>query len=183
MNISPDILASLRGGSHDAYEAVFLQWRKPVYLLLLKLTGSRTDAEDITHDVFLKLWENRHKIDPSKDIRALLYLIARHSAINHFNRKKTRDKYRRFSLPDDVDYENSYDIVVAKETELLKEFALGRMSEQRRCIYRMHVEENLDAAQIAERLGVSRDTVYNQISAARKEIRELITVFMLLFVL
>ncbi len=183
MVVSTDILESLRGGSHDAYKAVYLQWRKPIYLLLLKLTGSPTDAEDIVQDVFVKLWENRHKVDPSKDIRTLLYLVARHSAINHFNRKKARDKYRHISPPDDVDYENSYDIVVAKETELLKEIALGRMSEQRRRIYRMNVEENLDASQIAEQLGLTRETVYNQISAAKKDIRELITVFLLLFVL
>lgn len=183
MIISQDILASLRDGRQEAYKAVYLQWHKPVYMLLLKLTGSKSDAEDITHDVFIKLWENRHKVDPQRDVRALLYVIARRSALNHFDRRKTRDKYKRFVADDGVDYENSYEIVVAKETELLKELALSRMSEQRSRIYRMSVEENLSAAEIAEKLGISQGTVYNQISAAKKDIRELIALFMLLFVL
>jgi RNA polymerase sigma-70 factor (ECF subfamily) len=183
MTISSDILKALRDGSQEAYKTVYLQWRKPIYLLLLKLTGSDVDAEDITQDVFIKLWESREKVDPERDIRSLLYLIARRSAINYFDRKKTRDKFSRNCMFDEIDYENSYDIVVAKETELLKELALSRMSEQRSRIYRMNVEENLNAEEIAAKLGVSHGTVYNQISAAKKDLRELISLFMLLFIL
>ncbi len=180
MVVTANILEDLRNGSQDAFKSVYLHWRKPIYMLLLKLTGSDADAEDITQDVFIKLWENHHKVIPSKDIRSLLYVIARHSAYNHLDRKKTRYKYQG---AEEIDYENSYDIVVAKETELLKELALSRMSDQRRRIYRMNVEENLDAQHIADQLGLTRETVYNQVSAAKKDLRELISVFMLFFVL
>jgi len=181
--IPSDVLESLRLGSHNAYQTVYLHWRKPVYHLLLKLTGSPADSEDITHDVFIKVWENHEKVDPTKNIKSLLYLIARHSAIKHFDKQKARDNYVGMADKDDIDFESSYDIAVAKETELLKEAKLLRMSEQRRTIYLLSVEEGLSADQIAQRVGASKDTVYTQLSAAKKELHELLSLFMIFFVM
>ena len=179
--VTSDILKRLKEGSKDAFQAVYLQWRKPVYLLLLKLTGSKADAEDISQDVFVKLWENHEKIDPAKNIKSLLYLIARQSAFNHFDRKKTRKSYSSNATANgnSVDYESASDIIVAKEIELLKQITLSRMSEQRRKMYIMSVDENRGAAEIAQKLKVSKETVYNQISAAKKELRDIIAILLL----
>lgn len=178
-NIASDVLRQLKEGSKEAFREVYLQWRKPVFLLLLKLTGEQADAEDIVHDVFIKLWDNRSKIDPSKNIKTLLYLIARQSAFNHFDRKKPRRRYADGAAGNaNVDYENSHDIVVAKEIELLRQITISKMSVQRRKMYTMSVDENLGALQIARQLNVSVDTVYNQISAAKKELRDSIMVLL-----
>lgn len=182
-NIPSEILESLRLGSHGAYQTVYLHWRKPIYLLLLRLTGSEADAEDITQDVFIKVWENHHKVDPEKNIKSLLYLIARHSAIKHFDKRKARDNYSTQTTADEIDFESSYDIVVAKETALLKEAALSRMPQLRRRIYIMYVEEGLSAEEIAKRLDIKKETVYNNMSIVRKEFNELLALFMIFFIL
>lgn len=182
-NISSEILEQLRLGSHEAYQTVYLYWRKPIYLLLLKLTGSDEDAEDITQDVFIKVWENHHKVDPAKNIKSLLYLIARHSAIKHFDKRKARNNYSSQTIPDEIDFESSYDIIVAKETALLKEAALSRMPKLRQRIYVLYVEEGMSAEDIARRLDIKKETVYNNMSIIRKEFSELLTLFLILFVM
>lgn len=180
--ITCDVLEALYHGDHEAFREVYLHWRKPIYGLLLKLTGSDEDAEDITQDVFIKVWENHSKVDPSKNIKSLLYLIARHMAINHFEKRKVRENYATSIDNTDVNFENSYDIIVEKETRLLMQVALDRMPRQRKTIYQMSYEEGLDAGQIAEKLAISKASVYNQLSAARKDLKELLTLFMVLFV-
>lgn len=168
------LLEALRDGSPEAYREVYLQWRKPLYGLLYKLTGSHEDADDVTQDVFIRLWENHHKVDPSRNIRALLYLIARQLALRLIKKRRIHENYTVDFEFDEINYEDSSDIIVAKEMELLKQIVLSRMSEQRRLIWQMNSEEGLSANRIAERLGLSVQTVYNQLSSARQELKELL---------
>lgn len=179
--ISSETLNYLRLGSQEAYKTIYLRWRKPIYTLLLKLIGSKQDAEDITQDVFIKLWEYRGKVDPSKNIKTLLYLIARQSAIKHFEKHKAGKNYIHSAKLNELTVESSYDIIVAKELELLKEIALSRMPKQRSTIYRMSIEEGLKAEEIAEKIKISKESVYNQLSLARKDIKGIISLILLLF--
>lgn len=180
-DITPEDLGLLKNGSHAAYDKVYLQWRKPIYNLLHKLTMSEAEASDITQDVFVNLWENRTKIDSAKDIKYYLYLVARQSAIKYFRRQKARSNYFVKSIWDDIDPLSSEDIVIAKEVELLQEIALSRMPKQRRRIYEMSHKEGMKNDQIAEELNISKDTVANQLAIARKNLRDVLTMFLLLF--
>ena len=58
---------------------------------------------------------------------------------------------------------------------------MNRMPKQRRTIFELFQQEGLSHDEIAGQLGISKETVYNQLSLARKELREIILVFVLLF--
>lgn len=178
--IPPHVLQALRDGDHDAFRQVYVRWRKPIYNLLYKLTGSTTEADDITQDVFVNLWEIRTKIDPGKNIRTYLYLVARQSAIKHFQKQKARSNYATYTRFDDIDMNTSYDIIVAKEIELLKELALSRMPKQRQHIYNLYYNEGLTNDEIASQLQITKESVYNQLSIARRDLREILALVLFL---
>jgi RNA polymerase sigma factor, sigma-70 family len=145
------------------------------------LTGSRTDAGDITQDIFSILWQYREKVDPEKNIRSLLFLIARRTVSNNHRARQIRQKYAETAWFEQSDNFTSHDAVVEKEAELQKRALLSRMPEQQRRIFEMCHDEGLTPDEIAQRLGIKRETVYSKLSIARKEIKDAILLSLILF--
>ncbi|WP_291527824.1 RNA polymerase sigma factor [Bacteroides sp. UBA939] len=179
--ITSEVLQRLREGDHESYKKVYLHWRRPIHRFVFNLTGTEGDADDITQDIFAVLWNYREKIDPEKNIRSLLFLIARRIAYKSNQANRIRERYADSVWMDESDYFTSHDIVVEKEVQLLKQALLQRMTPQQRKIFEMSHDEGLTPEEIAERLGIKRETVYNQLSKARKTLRDAILFMLLVF--
>ena len=93
--VTVELLEALRDGDHEAYKTVYLHYRGPIENFLYKLLRSREEAEEIAQHVFMTLWERRAELDPSKNIRTLLYTIARNAVVNLFKRQRVFEKYQK----------------------------------------------------------------------------------------
>lgn len=169
--ITAKLLGALRDGDHEAYNVVYRHYRDLIVNFLFKLLRSREDAEEIAQNVFMALWERRAELDPQKNIRTLLYTIARNAVMNQFKRQKVFEKYLKLSDADDTENLTAEDILIARERELLIEFTVGKMPSKRRKIYEMSRRENLSNEDIAQRLDTSRQNVANHLSQALRQIR------------
>lgn len=169
--ISAGLLEALRGGDHEAYNAVYVHYRDMIGNFLYKLLRSREEAEEITQNVFMTLWERRSELDPSRNIRTLLYTVARNAVMNQFKRRKVFEKYQQSNDPDDTENLTAEDILIAQERELLIELTVENMPEMRRKIFEMSRREHLSNEDIAEQLDTSRQNVANHLSQALKQIK------------
>ena len=172
--ITREVVEALRAGDHNAYAKVFLYYQSPLENFILKLTGSREDAEELFQEVFIDLWEKRAKIDPSKNIKSYLYTIAKNAALNH---NRAKGKFNglitgyEFTVVEDVIAADSE--IITRETQLLLEIAVGNMPHLRSEIYKMYLD-GLSYDEIADKIGISKGNVQRQISNARKDVSELI---------
>lgn len=57
-------------GNEDAFRTLFNGYRSKLYTYILKISRSNEIAEDTVHDVFLKLWENRHNLKHIDNLNA-----------------------------------------------------------------------------------------------------------------
>lgn len=180
---TPEDIEALRNGDTKAFDNIFRAWNKPILNTLVKLTGSLEEAEDITQNVFIILWESREKLDSSQRINTYLYKLAKRSAVDYFRRKRVAGDYLNTLNWDEIDQKGSDSLVIEKEIKLLKDMALSLMPEYRRKIYRLSFEEGLSNDQISEMLGISKETIYSEKSHARKQLKDLIAFFMVLLTL
>lgn len=178
--ITPKVLRRLREGDHESYRKVYLHWRKPIYKFVLNLIGDEEEADDITQEIFTVLWNYRQRIDPDRNIRAFLFLVARRAAYKSNRANQVRKRYANSVWREEIDHYTSHDIVVEKEMELLQKALLRRMPVGQRKIFEMNHNEGLSAEEIAERLGIKRESVYNQLSKARKTMRDTLLFLLLL---
>ena len=178
--ITPEVLGRLREGDHESFEKIYLHWRKPIYKFVFGLTGNEEEADDITQEIFAVLWNYRNRIDTEKNIRSFLFLVARRTVYKSNRANRIRKRYANSVWMEQSDHITPHDIVEKKETELLQQALLRRMPAQQRKIFEMNHNEGLSAEEIAGRLGIKRESVYNQLSKARKTIRDAI-LFLLLF--
>lgn len=179
--IGPDTLEALRDGNHKAFDDVFIGYYKKIKNFIYGFLKSESDAEELTQDIFVKLWINRTAINPERSFDSFLYTTARNATLNYLKHKVIENSYAE-SLPlDEEEYASSDEILFAKEISLLIEMSVERMPAQRKKIYCLSRNEGLSNDEIATHLNISKKTVENQLSMALKELRNVISCFLLLF--
>lgn len=83
-----ELFARIQSGDREAFACAYRELKQPVYTVCYRITGSKETAEDITHDVFVKLF--RSPPDPSvKNMRAWIFQMARNLSIDAL-RKQSR---------------------------------------------------------------------------------------------
>ena len=170
-NIDIKTLEAFQDGNHKAFETIFIAYYNKTKTFI------EPDAEELTEDLFVNLWINRHSIDTSKSFNSYLHTIARNAAINFLKHKYVCDAYLNHNQETGYSSTSEEDLI-AKELEMLIDELVGGMPEQRRMIYTLSRNEGLSNAEIAERLNTTKRNVESQLSLALKEIRKVISCFL-----
>ena len=92
-NIDIKTLEAFQDGNHKAFETIFITYYNKTKAFIDGYIKSEPDAEELTEDLFVNLWINRHSIDTSKSFNSYLHTIARNAAINF-----TYDSVVKFSV-------------------------------------------------------------------------------------
>lgn len=171
---------ALRNGDVKAFEELFTQYFGKVKYFILGILKSEEDAEELAQDIFVRLWLKRSALDPSKSFNAFLYTMARNAAFNFLKNQFIRETYLREQSSEDSVCTTEEDLMV-RETALIIEMTVSRMPQQRQTIYRMSRNDGIPNEQIADRLGISRKTVENQISLALKDLRTVVNCLVMFF--
>lgn len=176
-------LSALCSGDHDAYAVVFNAYHASIKRFLTIMTRSEDDAQELTQEVFINLWEKREKINPESNIKGFLYTTAKFYMFNYFKHKQVILKYEQYKS-DEIDFATSPDdIVIAKELSMLIEIIIARMPKQQQKVFQLKYDQCKTNAEIASLLNISPETVKVHLTRGRNELRkailELIALFML----
>jgi RNA polymerase sigma-70 factor (ECF subfamily) len=175
-NIDIKTLEALKNGNHQAFETVFIAYYSKTRNFIYEYLKSELDAEELTEELFVSLWENRANINTSKSFNSYLHTIAYNTAINFIKHKYVKDSY--LSNISEVGYSHTTEEeLIAKELGLLIDDTVSQMPEQRKQIYVLSRNEGLSNSEIAEKLNTTKRNVESQLSLALKEIRKTISSF------
>lgn len=83
-----DLIQRAARGGVEAFNLLVSRWEKRVYNYLLRITGNREDALDLTQDVFLKAYQNLRKLDDPGRFAPWLYRIAHNEAYSMFRKRR-----------------------------------------------------------------------------------------------
>ena len=75
-------------GDREAFEALLVQYEKPVYNAAFRMLNSRDDARDVTQTVFLKVFEHIDSFDPSRRFFSWIYRITLNESINWLGKSR-----------------------------------------------------------------------------------------------
>lgn len=88
MNIDKKSLEKFIDGDWQAFTAMYSETKSFVYNVIYKLVMNIEEANDLTHDVFVKIYDKRSKFDINKSATTWLYKIATNHTLTHLRRKK-----------------------------------------------------------------------------------------------
>ncbi len=166
------LLEALRKGNSQAFEAIFYRYYSKVYHFTLKLLKNKEEAEEIVQEVFITIWEKRKKIEPDGSFSGFLFTVTRNKI---YNRIKQNLPYQEFN--DYLDTNGSYDHSPCRnfEFEELNEViraVINSLPPKRKKIFLLSRIRGLTYKEIADKLGVSVNTVDTQIRKSLDEIRK-----------
>lgn len=171
-----DLITQIRNGNQEAFEKFFWLHNEHVYNFIFSFLHDRFLAEDLTQNVFLKIWEKRKDIDVDKSIDAYVFTIARHFVYKEVEMQLKKQVLDDVLVENLVDPEESADekINLKQLHEHFKEI-VEELPSIRREIFQLSRNEHLSYKEIAFRLSISEKTVENQINRALKYIRMRLT--------
>lgn len=163
------LLDQLICSNEGAFRQVFERYGRKVYQFVFSHVKVVATAEDITQNVFLRIWEKRKLIDPEKSFDGFLFTIAYRAVIDHF---RSTQKHFQQSFPVELITDSVASSVFADQLlnqhqlESLYHRALHSLPPKRKEIFMLSRHGGLSNKQIAEQLGISTKTVEGQMTAA-----------------
>ena len=172
------LLNRIAGGDNEAYRTLFEMFFPKVKVFLMKFLKDDVAAEDIAQDIFVKIWDYRETLPDIRSFNTYIYRMTRNAALNHLRSSRTFLDISKMSILDDKDIETEY---YTKEKELLIRLAVEQMPPQRQRIFKMSREQGLSNDDIAQKLGITKKTVENNLTLALKDLRDIVIAFMVFF--
>lgn len=173
--IEPDLLPRLAAGDQRAFEALYESYSQKVYGYIESIVKSPEAAEELTVDIFMKLWLERKQFSSIANLGGFLRTVSRNKALDHLKMtarlKKRREAYRA-DMMNRLGAKAADSELLTKELWEIREASLARLTPRRRKIFLMHRESGLSHREIAERLHLSPHTVKKTISQALASINE-----------
>lgn len=169
--IEEELLSRIAEGDEKAFEQYFFHYFPQIQPLIENIVDSRAASKDVIQDIFLNIWINRAKLPDVKNMRSWIFTLAYHQSYSWL-RKQTRQANVLDGVAGDASGNTTLDYSAFRETGRLIENAVRhRLTKQQQNIYRLSRESHLTIPEIAERLGLSPNTIKNTLVSALKEIR------------
>lgn len=174
LNEDKQLLVQIAGGDVKALGILYVLYAGRIRNFAFSMLQNSSEAEDITQDLFLKIWNSRGSLTEVDSLKSYLFSMTHNAVLNLIKRKEVRDRYRKVSEGSDS---GEYEPATRMDTvELLRSIddALEEMSVLRKTIFRMNRYEHKTYQEIADALMISPKTVQYHISCALAELRKLL---------
>lgn len=149
------------------FDELILKYQHLVFRYSLTCTGKHADAEDLTQEVFLKLYENIQKIDIEKPFLHWLLKITKNANINFLNKKKNEIKALKGSP---MTHAPLNDEVVAYELNI----ALSSLDEREHEIISMRYFQGLSCEAIGKVFNITPNAVSIQLHRTKNKLKNLL---------
>lgn len=172
-----------------AWEEIVRLHNRRIYNLCYRFTSSPDDAQDLTQDVFIKVYRTLASYDVDKGaFTTWLTTLTRNLLVDHFRRSRhdrltdsidagLREEEDSLSLGDRLEDQapNPDDRLASKETQKMVQQALGHLSPDLREAVILRDLQDMDYKEIAQVLKVPEGTVKSRINRGRMELARLLS--------
>ncbi|MBX7045697.1 MAG: sigma-70 family RNA polymerase sigma factor [Ignavibacteria bacterium] len=162
LNIDSDdfeIIESFKNGNERAFNLLVSKYQKKVYWIVRKMVLDHDEANDITQDIFIKIYSSLKEFRGESKFFTYIYKISVNFSLNHLN-KKSRTTNKHTDIEDDTLEIKSDEMATdehfdeKRKQKLLLE-AIENLEGQQRAVFNMRFYDNLSYDEIAKILNKS----------------------------
>ena len=178
------VLAARDKGDQRAFADLMRFYREPIYLMLLRMTHSPVDADDLTIETFGKAFCQLHTYTPQNTFSTWLFSIASNSGIDYIRRQhmevvslnniSVRNEDDQYEYPLPSDSPNPEEAMIGEQRTVLLREVVEQLKPRYKRIVKMRSFEELSYEEIAEKLHLPLGTVKIQLRRARMLLAEII---------
>ncbi len=178
-----DLATSVKLGDSQALNTLVVRYYQPLLNFVVRYVHSLDVAEDVLQDVFIRLWERRATWEIPDSVRAYLYTMSRHAALDLIRRASARERYESTSADESDPVAPSTPSEALEQEEFAEavRHAVAELPDRGREIYVLAHQHGLSYREIADTLGISVPTVKTHmgrsIVALERRLRRFLAVF------
>jgi len=149
------LVHEILSGDVNSYALLVKRYQKPIYNLMLRMTGSEEDALDLTQETFVRAYEKLEKFNPSASFFPWLYTMGLNLA-RDFLRRAKGSPIESYELENSSSIESDHDDRLADQIDgqhLLQALQTLPIDYREALLLRFH--EGLSISEVAYALGLS----------------------------
>jgi RNA polymerase sigma-70 factor (ECF subfamily) len=166
------LMQEIKADNMFAFDVLYKKYSRRLYKFGFSIIKSKEETENLIQDVFLCLWENRHKVEKDSSVKSYVFTIAYNSAISIIRKKAKESQFIEYIKTiqeineEPVNVKLEYDELTNKLDDIIQ-----TLPPRQKEVYLLHRVEGLKYSEIAEQLNISENTIENHMSRALKTIR------------
>jgi len=172
------LLIRLKKKDPEAFAQIYDLYVTPIYRFIYFKVSSKQDAEDLTSEVFLKIWQYIAETDHDiENLRALLYRTARNLVIDTYRRKARQDVVQDAEVMNSIEDERQQSLLSRVDVKLGMEdieIVLRQIKDEYREVIILRFVEELSVSEISKILDKSKGSVRVLLHRALKVARDLV---------
>ncbi len=153
-----ELVEQFKNGNKAAFNEIVKRYQKRVYWIIRRLVIEHEDADDITQNVFIRMYNGLNSFRGDSELFTWMYRIATNLSINHLNAEKLK-KYLQFGDDETVIGIESKDdtnkLIEKSEIENLIEKAIQTLPHQQKLVFSMRYYDELSYEEISKILKTS----------------------------
>jgi RNA polymerase sigma-70 factor (ECF subfamily) len=169
----PGVLAAARSGDLPAFELLMRRYERLVLVTALRLAGNLPDAQDVSQEVFLKLYRNLGKLSSEDAVASWLYRVTVNACHDLRRRRPPEDAVENGGQLA-AGGADPHQALSESERRRALELSLRMLPEKERVALVLRDLEGLSTEEVARVLGSSPATVRSQISKARVKVKRFV---------
>jgi len=168
------LLQQISQGDRVAFKTLYTHYFSDVQHYVALFEPSRTSTDELTQDVFIRIWEKRSYLAGVDSFRSYLFMVTRNVVFNYLRGIKVQQKVKEL----DEAAEEGGGAGVAEDQLLYKQYyrialeAMEKLPPGRRKVLKMSIDDGLTLDEIAVELNISRAGVKKQLYAATAFVRQ-----------
>lgn len=161
------LIRQLKKGKVSAFDLIFRNYNQKVFNFCVQMLNKKPDAEEVTQEVFIALWQNREKIDINTSLSTYIFSIARNKIYNIYRKSFYVQEYIEHLNNTDRKFELlTEDQVLYNELKMFLDKTIDELPPKRKEVFKLSRFEGLTYKEIADRMQISENTVDVQIRKA-----------------
>ena len=174
-----EIFSAIRAQQINALDLLYERYGKLVYSTAVRMLNNIEEAEEVTQETFLRLWQRSEIYQPQRgSLSGFLIMLARSRSLDRLkSRKSSHQRLQRIQTTSACvpNYNPPLEFATVKERSQLVREALKQLSSEERKILETAYYEGLSQSEIAQRDGLPLGTVKSRSRQALKKLRRALT--------
>jgi RNA polymerase sigma-70 factor (ECF subfamily) len=168
-----EFLHQLALGDETAFVTLIARYKKRILNHCLTFTVLYDEAEDLTQEIFIRLWQNKEKLGDVKDLDNYMFIVSRNYLFSYLRKRITTHSLSdSATLLEELMVPDSQ--MEIKELQDIIQYGIDQMPAQQQSVFKLSRFEGHSYEQIAQRLNISKSTVKWHIIAGLASLKKLL---------
>ena len=172
-----ELFRLIAGSDEAAFAEIFRRYDRRIYPFVLKMIKTATQAEEITHEIFIKLWRHRERLISIDQPEAYIFTIAARHTLDQIKKRLNESRMlQRLSAAVPPAHNDTEESLLLKDKEALVQQAVDQLPPQQKMVYLLSRQQGLSYDEIASIMNISVKGAYKIMARSLDALKEMLPI-------